>query len=169
MKDRLERSDLVSYHVGKLNWAKGYSPPKSGRFEAILTYGLEAETKESVSQPLDFLVSALGFDDVWFLRLFSKEAQVRLISHVLKTETKVSIDALKRSLEDEGKNITDIEKPDVLARNIQEPLVSSWLQKKLEFTIAYDLSVEGFEPKLHLPRLAARSRFSKPQLLGSFV
>lgn len=154
VKMRLEHSDLVSYHVGKLEWEPGYTVPTEGGFLTQITYGLESESTESVPQPLNFLVSALGFDDMWFLKLFTHRARVKLISHVLDSEDRITSDSLQKSLSKEGKTIEDLENPEVLADNLNEPLVSSWLQKKFEFSIAYDLSVDGFKPKIHLPRLA---------------
>lgn len=164
VKTRLERSRCVRYLVADgVDWPENYEVPKKGSVTIQLTYEVtdEEALDEDKTEVLDlsFLVFAQGFDDLWFLELFDDDCLKRFAEFIVCKANKKAIE----NLIEEGKSIWDkkaesAELPALVAQYIKNPQVKRWLVRRLEHLIDSDLSVLGFEPKLHLPRLAGLSQ-----------
>ncbi|MFA7336221.1 MAG: SidA/IucD/PvdA family monooxygenase [Candidatus Obscuribacterales bacterium] len=160
VKHRLERSKCVRYLVADdVRWPEQYPVPTEGPVTVELLYRVSDEEAEdsdkSEKLDLSFLVFAQGFDDLWFLELFEKSLLLKFTTFIV---SKANENAITK-LVSEGANLWPstpkrADLPQLLAQEIKNPTVKTWLSRRLEHLIEPDLSVADFEPKIHLPRLA---------------
>lgn len=165
VKYTLERSECVRYLIAdEVGWAKDYDVPKDGPVVLELKYknsDEEAEEKDKV-QKLDcsFLVFAAGFDDLWFLKLFDEDLLLKFMSFVVGNANALALKKLQADGEEKiwKKTVKEAELPELLVTHFDSGDVKKWLNRRLEHLIHNDLTVRGFTPKLHLPRLAGLSQ-----------
>lgn len=160
VKRKLELSNCVRYLVADTDWPEDYDVPETGPVRLQLNYDTsddEAVERDKTEElEFDFLVFAWGFDDLWFLELFENSLLIQFMQNVVDQANTKSIESI---LSQGEKGIwktkaSRCDLPELLALHVKDGSVKRWINRRLEHIIEEDLSVLGFTPKLHLPRLA---------------
>ncbi len=156
VKERLEESECVSYVIAEINWSDEIIP-RSGPVKMKLKYAFEDEDLAETEQEFHCVVFALGFDDLWFLKLFEHG----VCDDFLKPLFDKPPECIAKLRESVKKALSLKELPTdsklseyVSTRHHNVAAINSWITQRFQCEILPDLWVDGFSPKLFLPRLA---------------
>jgi mycobactin lysine-N-oxygenase len=163
----IERADrgVLSVNTKQLLETHHQITPIVGRVVSItavvghpneFTLDLSYDGQPRQPEVFNFVINALGFNHLWFLKLMDAKTRRKFVQHLLALNPLTTGDPLFDEAVISGARHTRV--PEWIAAHVETKQARKWIQETIERNIERDLSLRGFSPRLHLPMLSGPSQ-----------